>query len=194
MIQRLALGAQRSNMMTVPTDCDQRDERLGWMGDENLSSESMALNYNAGAFLRNFVDAMVSEQGADGSLPDTVPFARYGGRPADVSWSTALPQTVHVLHANGDIATDELTQYMPALLAQLDNVKGQARNGVAKMHTPYGDWCPPPAQMGRGQGPKPSNPYTSAFSYINMIHQIHDLAVATGNSTLAVSLGMGTRA
>ena len=35
--QDLALGAQRSNMMSVPTDCDQRDERLGWMGDEDLS-------------------------------------------------------------------------------------------------------------------------------------------------------------
>ena len=116
MIQKMALGAQRSNMMTVPTDCDQRDERLGWMGDENLSSESMGLNFNAASFLRNFVDAMVSEQGDDGSLPDTVPFARYGSRPGDVSWSTALPQTVHVLHANGDLTPDEVKDYMPALL------------------------------------------------------------------------------
>ena len=147
----------------------------------------MALNYHAGPFLQNFADAMVSDQADDGSLPDTVPFARYGNRPADVSWSAALPQTIHVLHANGDITVDEVKGYMPALLAQLDNVKAQAKNGVAKMHTPYGDWCPPPAQMGRGQGPKPSKPYTSAFSYINMIHQIHDLSVAIGNATLAVS-------
>ena len=42
-IQKLAAGSQRSNFMTVPTDCDQRDERLGWMGDADLSSDSMCL-------------------------------------------------------------------------------------------------------------------------------------------------------
>lgn len=49
-INEMALGAQRSNMMTVPTDCDQRDERLGWMGDANLSGESMLLNFDTHAF------------------------------------------------------------------------------------------------------------------------------------------------
>ena len=42
-IQEMALGSQRSNLMSVPTDCDQSDERLGWMGDANLSGESSAL-------------------------------------------------------------------------------------------------------------------------------------------------------
>ena len=51
----MALGAQRSNMMTVPTDCDQRDERLGWMGDADLSSQSFMINYDAGNFLTMFM-------------------------------------------------------------------------------------------------------------------------------------------
>ena len=37
-----------------------------------------------------FVDSMVDELGADGSLPDVVPFQRFGGRPADLSWSAAF--------------------------------------------------------------------------------------------------------
>ena len=86
----MALGAQRSNMMTVPTDCDQRDERLGWMGDADLSSQSFMINYDAGNFLTMFMANMDSEVDADGSLTDVVPFVRYGSRPADPSWSAAF--------------------------------------------------------------------------------------------------------
>ena len=90
-MQDMALGAQRSNMMTVPTDCDQRDERLGWMGDMNLSGDSVALNYDALQFIRFFVSTIATELAQDGSLTDVVPFARFGGRPGDVSWTAAFP-------------------------------------------------------------------------------------------------------
>ena len=52
------------------------------------------------------------------------------------------------------------------------------------MHTPYGDWCPPPSKIGNGQGPKPSSPYTSAFSYLYMIRQVYDLAKIVNNNTI----------
>ena len=67
-IQRLAVGAQRSNSMTVPTDCDQRDERLGWTGDADLSSDSICLNFHCGPFLASFADTMADEMG-DASNP-----------------------------------------------------------------------------------------------------------------------------
>ena len=67
-IQRLAIGAQRSNAMTVPTDCDQRDERLGWTGDADLSSDSICLNFHCGPFLASFADTMADEMG-DASNP-----------------------------------------------------------------------------------------------------------------------------
>merc|ERR550537_252534 len=80
-------GAQKSNLMQVPTDCPQRDERLGWMGDMSLSAQSMLLNFDMGPMAADFVDSMVDEMGDDGSFPDVVPFQRYGNRPADLSWS-----------------------------------------------------------------------------------------------------------
>ena len=83
-LQAMALGAQASNFMTVPTDCDQRDERLGWMGDANLSGESMVLNFDLGAFFGWWVRYVaMPELGADGSLPDVSPYVRFGGRPGD---------------------------------------------------------------------------------------------------------------
>ena len=186
-IQTLATGAQRSNMMTVATDCDQRDERLGWMGDMCLSSDSICLNYDCAAFANSFVQGMDDEMGADGSLTDVVPFVRFGNRPADVSWSAALVQTSWVLwKESGDLSSART--YYPDFLRQLDNVKAQAAAGLDKMHTPYGDWCPPPGVPGKGQGPKPSSPYTSAYSYVNMVRQTAQLAGALGNSSEATRL------
>ena len=166
-LQAMALGAQRSNMMTVPTDCDQRDERLGWMGDSNLSGDSIALNYDAAAFLRSWVENMASEENSDGSLPDTVPWVRYGGRPGDVSWSAALVNTLHALwKISGD--GSKAVQHWGKVRAQLANVEAQARKGLGKMHTPYGDWCPPPFPMG---GPSNSHRRPGQSHQAHIVHK-----------------------
>ena len=72
--------------------------------------------------------------------------------------------------------------------AQLANVAVQAAAGLGKMHTPYGDWCPPPEKMGGGQGPKPSEPLTSAFSYVTMVKHASELADASGDAAAAKTL------
>ena len=51
----------------------------------------------------------------------------------------------------------------------------------------YGDWVPPNAP-GRGQGPKPSRSYTSAFSYIDSVQKVGELAAATGDKATAAKL------
>ena len=192
-IQTMALGAQRSNMMSVPTDCDQRDERLGWMGDANLSGDSIGLNFDALSFLSFYMDTIASEVGADGSLTDVVPFVRFGGRPGDVSWTAAYANLAHVAWTIlGD--TRLAKEHLATMILQAANVKAQAAQGLANMHTPYGDWCPPPAKMGGGQGPKPAKPYTSAFSYLAMLRQVADMATATGNATAGAALAAEAKA
>jgi len=189
-LQTMALGAQRSNFMTVPTDCDQRDERLGWLGDSNLSGESMAINFDVSAFFSWWLTyGLVTElgHGVNGSLPDVVPYVRFGNRPGDVSWTATLVNLMSVVwKAYGDLETYKGSA--AAVAAQLSNVAVQAAAGLDKMHTPYGDWCPPPAQMGGGQGTKPSAPLTSAFSYVFMVAQAAELADAAGDAPTATAL------
>ncbi|KAL5517292.1 hypothetical protein EMCRGX_G002817 [Ephydatia muelleri] len=48
--------------MSVPTDCDQRDERLGWMGDVDLSSDSMLLNFHMDSFLPHYTQLMADDK------------------------------------------------------------------------------------------------------------------------------------
>ena len=114
-------------MMTVPTDCDQRDERLGWMGDADLSVDSMLLNYGAADFFSSYAHSINDELGSDGSLPDTVPFVRYGNRPADVSWSAALPQIAWALYKyNGDLSVAKRCQLMIRWHRRADSCVWQA--------------------------------------------------------------------
>lgn len=90
-IQRLIYWSQLTNLMSIPTDCDQRDERQGWMGDTQVTAEEAIMNFGMAAFYTNFVRDIHDEQAANGTITDTVPH-RYGSRPADPAWGTAYPQ------------------------------------------------------------------------------------------------------
>lgn len=90
-IQRLIYWSQLTNLMSIPTDCDQRDERQGWMGDAQVTGEEAIMNFGMAAFYTNFIRDIHDEQAADGTITDTVPH-RYGSRPADPAWGTAYPQ------------------------------------------------------------------------------------------------------
>ena len=104
-IQDAVVRGQLSNLMSVPTDCDQRDERLGWMGDAGLSSDSTALNFHMEAFYPHYLQLIEDEQ-VNGAIPDIVPYVRNGKRPGDPTWSAAFPQIIWVLYKYyGDLDT-----------------------------------------------------------------------------------------
>lgn len=187
-IQRMAVGAQRSNQMTVLTDCDQRDERLGWMGDANLSGWSIAMNFDVLAFFQSFLSVMADETDADGSGVDVAPNVRYGNRPGDISWTAAFPTVTRVLyHVSNDLATAKT--HFAKLMLQLGSVSTQC-HGKADGGCPtlYGDWCPPPVKVGAGQGPKPPKPFTSAASFIGETADMLTLSTALGDTTTAAEL------
>ncbi|EGD77228.1 hypothetical protein PTSG_08321 [Salpingoeca rosetta] len=178
-IQYGAYRGQGSNMMSVPTDCDQRDERLGWMGDASLSADSFALNYASKTFMSSFVRSIVDDQDpASGSLPDVVPYQRYGGQPADPSWSAAFPQNVWVRYKHGGDTT-MAKQWWHQLGFYVANLEAQvaAAKGFSNWKPPYGDWVP--------AGKKVDGQVCSAFSFIMAAQQMSELAAAIGNTTAA---------
>jgi len=89
-IQKLIHWSQLTNLFGIPTDCDQRNERQGWMGDAHVTAEEAMMNFDMAAFYTNFVRDIRDVQGPDGTITDTVPH-RYGSRPADPAWGTAYP-------------------------------------------------------------------------------------------------------
>jgi alpha-L-rhamnosidase len=90
-IQKLIHWSQLTNLFGIPTDCDQRDERQGWMGDAQVTAEEAMLNFDMAAFYTNFIRDIHDAQSPEGMVPDTVPRS-FGSPQADPAWGTAYPQ------------------------------------------------------------------------------------------------------
>ena len=74
-----ALWGQKDNFLDVPTDCPQRDERLGWTGDAQVFSETACYNMYMPAFYRKYLWDMRAEQSViDGAVPNVVPRIKQG--------------------------------------------------------------------------------------------------------------------
>ncbi len=76
LLQRIwenALWSQRSNFFAVPTDCPQRDERMGWTGDIQVFLDAAAFNMEVDPFIRRFLLEMRAAQRPDGGYPIVVP-------------------------------------------------------------------------------------------------------------------------
>ena len=86
-----ALWSQRGNFVDVPTDCPQRDERMGWTGDAEVFAATASLQMYTPAFYRKFLyDMQLEQQTLGGSVPHVVP---------DI-----LDQIASILHQEGDLA------------------------------------------------------------------------------------------
>ena len=68
----------RSNFMDIPTDCPQRDERMGWTGDIAVFAPTACFNFDMGRFLKKWLRDVKNEQLKTGGIPNTVPVQGYG--------------------------------------------------------------------------------------------------------------------
>ena len=89
-LQRIIVWGQTTNLHSIPTDCCQRDERMGWMGDAHGTAEEAIHNFDMAAFYTNFLRDIRDVQDDKGMITDTVPHV-WGNRPADPAWGTAYP-------------------------------------------------------------------------------------------------------
>ena len=67
------LWSQRDNFLDIPTDCPQRDERMGWTGDAQVFAKTACYNYDVKKFFKKWLGDLRAEQRDNGSIPDIVP-------------------------------------------------------------------------------------------------------------------------
>src|SRR6202007_1433555 len=95
-IWRNTVWSQRSNFVGIPTDCPQRDERLGWMGDANVFWDAAAFNMDVYAFTGRFAGDMRDAEGGTGGYADYSPAALKLNDESSPGWADAgvgLPWT-----------------------------------------------------------------------------------------------------
>src|SRR5512143_2328391 len=136
-LQRIITWGQKTNLHSIPTDCDQRDERMGWMGDAQGTAEEAMMNFDMAAFYTNFVRDIRDVQDEKGRLQDTVPHI-WGGDPADPAWATAYPLLCWYMYQYyGD--TRILEENYEGLRKYVEFLRSRAENGLVKW-SHYGDW------------------------------------------------------
>ncbi|CAF1173662.1 unnamed protein product, partial [Didymodactylos carnosus] len=92
-IQHNILWSQLSNIMSIVTDCSQRQERRGWLGDAALSVDAALFNFDLYGIYVNSLRNIADVQHEDESIPDTAPNS-VGGYVADPSWAHAYPEII----------------------------------------------------------------------------------------------------
>ncbi|MDD8027031.1 MAG: family 78 glycoside hydrolase catalytic domain [Acidobacteriota bacterium] len=136
-LQRNITWTQKTNLHSVPTDCPQRDERMGWMGDAQGTTEEAIMNYDMAAFYTNFLRDIRDVQDDKGQITDTVPHI-WGNRPADPAWGTAYPLIAWYMYLYyGDKRI--LEEHYDGLKAYVEALRAKAENGLVK-YSHYGDW------------------------------------------------------
>jgi len=136
-LQHLIIWGLKTNLHSIPTDCCQRDERMGWLGDAHLTAETAMMNFNMGAFYTKFINDIQDVQDKNGTLTDTVPFI-WGQRPADPAWGTAYPLLCWYMYRYyGDKRI--LEQHYEGLKKYANFLESEAENGLLE-HSHYGDW------------------------------------------------------
>jgi alpha-L-rhamnosidase len=161
-----ALWGQRGNFLDVPTDCPQRDERMGWTGDAQAFSGTACFQMDSQAFFDKYLYDMAMEQALhDGAVPHTVPSMPFLGTSA-CAWAdaaTIIPWTNYLFY--GDKAL--LQSQYPVMrdwvdwLYRNDEAHGGARLWRDGFH--YADWLALDTKDGSNFGG--TDPYFIASSY-----------------------------
>ena len=130
---------QKGNFLDVPTDCPQRDERLGWTGDAQVFSPTAAYNFDVAPFYTKWMKDLAADQLPDGKVPHVIPDVLNGGG-GSTAWADAsvvVPWTTYL--AYGDKRILEV-QY-PSMKAWVEYMRSRAGDdNLWTGDTHYGDW------------------------------------------------------
>ncbi len=131
----------RGNYRSMPTDCPQRDERMGWLGDRAGGAPGEMFLFDVHAFYGKWMGDIRDAQGLNGSIPDIAP-ALWKMYSDNVTWPSCLTLIPFWLQRHyGDQKV--VAETFPAISRWLDLMCGYIDDGIISRDI-YGDWCVPP--------------------------------------------------
>ncbi|MGQ7889103.1 family 78 glycoside hydrolase catalytic domain [Paenibacillus sp. WC2504] len=128
---------QRGNFLSIPTDCPQRDERMGWTGDAQIFSRTASYNMNTMTFFEKYMRDVVSGQNANGAFPDVAPHVSIFGE-GNNAWGDVgviVPWTVYLTYNDKRIIEDNYA----AMVKWIDYLKTNS-NSLIRPDSGFGDW------------------------------------------------------
>ncbi len=142
-IYRMLINTEINNMHSVPTDCPQRDERLGWMNDNTLRLEQNFMNFDSQLFYEKWLDDLrdAQQKMGTGAVPDSCPYCGYGLPTArwNATVFVSLPYYLHRYF--GDL--QPMKKHWRSVKWYMDFQKTKLTDEGLIDEYYVGEWCPP---------------------------------------------------
>ncbi|OXM59791.1 glycoside hydrolase family 78 protein [Amycolatopsis vastitatis] len=146
--------SMRGNFVGIPTDCPQRDERLGWTGDINAFAPTAAFLYDVRGVLGSWLRDLAAEQQETGNVPMVVPDVLATGSTPTALWgdvAISLPWLLYQEYGDPAILRDSYAS-MTAFMRQIEPALDE--HGLWSSGFQFGDWLDPDAPAGNPAGGK----------------------------------------
>jgi alpha-L-rhamnosidase len=159
------IWSQRANFIEIPTDCPQRDERLGWTGDAQVFAATACWLTDSQQFLRKYLRDVMADQREDGAVshfspdPTRLHPEHFPGFAGSTGWGDAIvviPWVLYTHYADKDV----LTECLPAMIRWIDFVWSISDGPIVRPPShwgargfTFGDWLQP---VGDNRKPRPT--------------------------------------
>ena len=130
---------QKGNFLDVPTDCPQRDERLGWTGDAQAFSRTAAFNFGVNNFFAKWMRDFEADQQPNGSIPFVIPNvlgANSGGSAGWADAATIIPWNMYLAYADKKILENQFS----SMKAWIGYMEKNSKDYLWNTGFHFGDW------------------------------------------------------
>lgn len=196
LMQNIRWG-MKSNFLDIPTDCPQRDERLGWTGDAQIFCRTASYLMNTDAFFRKWLGDMAADQTPEGGVPHVVPdiltnktdgdWLVEEGSDSAAAWADAaviIPWTLYLMYGDTQVIRDQYD----SMKAWIDFMHSHAENGTWSYRRQFGDWVALDAEEGSYFGATPNELVCAAY-YAHSTRLFAKMAEVIGNAEDADKYG-----
>lgn len=155
------IWGQKGNFLDVPTDCPQRDERLGWTGDAQVFVRTASLNFDVERFFKKWLRDLAADQGRDGCVPHIIPniFDDMGGSSAWSDAAVICPWEIYRTYGDKKILEDQFD----SMKAWIDWMRERSENGKRSGGFHFGDWLGLDSTEGSYKGSTPEDLIATAY-------------------------------
>ena len=171
-LQHNILWGLKSNFVDIPTDCPQRDERLGWTGDAQIFCRTATFNVDTYTFFSKWLRDLALDQTEEGGIPHVVPDVLYKypfdnwllneGTHSAAAWADAAvinPWTLYLSYGDTTI----LENQYESMKSWIEFMRSHAQNNIWNYKLQFGDWVALDAEEGSYFGATPNDLTCTAY-------------------------------
>ncbi|AHM61167.1 alpha-L-rhamnosidase [Flammeovirgaceae bacterium 311] len=168
-LQQNIVWSQRGNFLDIPSDCPQRDERLGWTADIHAFAPTAFYNMNSAAFLTKWLKDLAADQHEDGRVPNVIPDEPYNkiniGATGWADAATIVPWSIYTHYGDKQVLEDQYA----SMKGWVEYMRREAKTSEDRLYRPktfqFNDWLAFTSTFPNYQGATTDTDFLAAVFY-----------------------------